>query len=140
MSAGFAHEPDQPVYVISVAAGLAGMHAQTLRQYDRLGIVSPSRTRGGGRRYSQRDIEQLREVQRMSHDGISLAAIQRILALQARVGQLEQQVEQLAGELADAQPAPRIFAAGRDGQIIALRPGERPRRAVPGRSLVLYRS
>ena len=56
---------DTPVYVISVAAELAGMHAQTLRQYDRLGLVVPSRTRGGGRRYSARDVELLRQVQRL---------------------------------------------------------------------------
>ena len=134
-------DEDTPVYVISIAAELAGMHAQTLRQYDRLGLVSPSRTRGGGRRYSARDIARLRTVQRLSQEeGISLAGIQRILELQARVAQLEQQVGVLADELAEASPAPRVFAAGPDGQIIALRPGERPRRTAPGRSLVLYRS
>ena len=75
---------DTPIFVISVAAELAGMHPQTLRQYDRLGLVSPGRTRGRGRRYSLRDVATLREVQRLSHDeGVNLAGIKRILALEA---------------------------------------------------------
>jgi len=82
----FVPDEDTPVFVISVAATLAGMHAQTLRQYDRLGLVSPSRTRGGGRRYSARDVSLLREVQRLSQqEGVSLAGIQRILDLQREV-------------------------------------------------------
>ena len=84
---------DAPVFVISVAAQLAGMHAQTLRQYDRLGLVNPSRTPGGGRRYSARDVALLREVQRLSQEeGVNLAGIKRIIAL-------EQQVEALQGEI-----------------------------------------
>jgi MerR family transcriptional regulator/heat shock protein HspR len=72
---------DAPLFVISVAAQLAGMHAQTLRSYDREGLVSPGRTTGGGRRYSQRDIELLREVQRLSQDdGVNRAGIRRIIA------------------------------------------------------------
>ena len=71
-------------FVISVAAELAGMHPQTLRQYDRLGLVTPARTKGRGRRYSQRDIQRLRDVQRMSQEeGINLAGIRRILGLEA---------------------------------------------------------
>ena len=78
--AAFSPDDETPVFVISVAAELAGMHAQTLRQYDRLGLVTPSRTRGGGRRYSQRDVALLREVQRLSQDeGVSLSGIARIL-------------------------------------------------------------
>jgi MerR family transcriptional regulator/heat shock protein HspR len=133
------HDENTPVYVISVAAELAGMHAQTLRQYDRLGIVTPSRTRGGGRRYSAHDIDTLREVQRLSQEeGVSLAGIARIMqleaqvdALQSRVRELQAQVQQLSGG--------RIFAAGRDGQIVALRPGERMPRRAPGSSLVVWR-
>ena len=68
--AAFSPDDDTPVFVISVAAELAGMHAQTLRQYDRLGLVTPSRTRGGGRRYSQRDVALLREVQRLSQESV----------------------------------------------------------------------
>src|SRR5213595_1799481 len=91
---------DAPVFVISVAAQLAGMHAQTLRQYDRLGLVSPSRTRGGGRRYSGRDVALLREVQRLSQDeGVSLAGIQRILDLEHQVAALRARVADLQAEL-----------------------------------------
>ena len=87
---------ETPVYVISVAAQLAGMHPQTLRQYDRLGIVCPERTGGGGRRYSARDIETLREVQRLSQDeGVNLAGIKRIRELEEQVAALSRRVAEL---------------------------------------------
>ena len=78
--------PDEPItFVISVAAELAGMHPQTLRQYDRLGLVIPARTKGRGRRYTKRDVQRLRDVQRMSQEeGINLAGIRRILELERR--------------------------------------------------------
>lgn len=86
--------------VISVAAELAGMHAQTLRQYDRLGLVTPIRARGGGRRYSRRDVELLREIQHLSQDeGINLAGIKRILGLVSQVEELEEEVEELREQL-----------------------------------------
>jgi MerR family transcriptional regulator/heat shock protein HspR len=114
---------DAPVYVISVAAELAGMHPQTLRQYDRLGIVSPGRARGRGRRYSARDLANLREVQRLSHDeGINLAGIKRILALEGEVEQLMRQVEYLR---AFAEPGRRIFTADPTGDVVAVRRTER---------------
>src|SRR5512132_759002 len=91
---------DAPVFVISVAAELAGMHAQTLRQYDRLGLVSPGRTSGGGRRYSPRDVALLREVQRLSQeDGVNLAGIKRIIDLESRVEALQSRVHELLEEL-----------------------------------------
>jgi MerR family transcriptional regulator/heat shock protein HspR len=91
---------DAPVFVISVAAELAGMHAQTLRQYDRLGLVTPGRTVGGGRRYSPRDVALLREVQRLSQDeGVNLAGIKRIIELESQVDALRQRVTELADEL-----------------------------------------
>jgi len=91
---------DAPVFVISVAAQLAGMHAQTLRQYDRLGLVNPSRTPGGGRRYSARDVALLREVQRLSQEeGVNLAGIKRIIALEEEVEALQGQVQALLTEL-----------------------------------------
>ena len=91
---------DAPVFVISVAAELAGMHAQTLRQYDRLGLVSPGRTQGGGRRYSPRDVALLREVQRLSQeDGVNLAGIKRIIDLESRVQALEARVQELLEDL-----------------------------------------
>jgi len=140
-----APDDDAPVYVISVAAQLAGMHAQTLRQYDRLGLVSPSRTRGGGRRYSGQDVVLLREVQRLSQEeGVSLAGIQRILELEHQVAALRARVAELAAEVARARSraasGPRVFAAGARGDIVAVRPGERPRRLFPSSSaLVLWK-
>lgn len=81
---------------ISAAAELAGMHAQTLRYYDRLGLVTPERTKGGGRRYSHRDVRDLQEIQRLSQDeGINLAGIKRILEMRRRIGFLERKVEAL---------------------------------------------
>jgi MerR family transcriptional regulator, heat shock protein HspR len=104
MSVPFDVPTDTPVFVISVAAQLAGMHAQTLRQYDRLGLVSPGRSAGGGRRYSLRDIEQLREVQRLSQEqGVNLAGIKRILELENELEDLRSQAEQLAAELVAAR-------------------------------------
>ena len=91
---------DAPVFVISVAARLAGMHAQTLRQYDRLGLVSPDRTGGGGRRYSARDVALLREVQRLSQDeGVNLAGIKRIIELESQVDALRARLAEVRAEL-----------------------------------------
>lgn len=139
------YQPDEhaPVFVISVAAELAGMHAQTLRQYDRLGIVTPQRTRGGGRRYSPYDIVKLREVQRLSQEeGVSLAGIQRIMAMTDEIERLRHRVDELGAQLARAQAAlggGRVFAAGRHGEVVAVRPGERPRRRADSQALVVWR-
>jgi MerR family transcriptional regulator/heat shock protein HspR len=87
---------DTPVYVISLAAELSGLHPQTLRQYDRLGLVSPDRTAGRGRRYSALDIERLREVQRLSQEeGVNLAGIKRIRELEDQVAVLQAHVAEL---------------------------------------------
>lgn len=86
---------DAPVYVISIAAQLSGLHPQTLRQYDRLGLVSPGRATGRGRRYSLRDIALLREVQRLANEGINLAGIKRILELEETVNALVREAEYL---------------------------------------------
>lgn len=139
---GFAPDDDTPVFVISVAAELAGMHAQTLRQYDRIGLVSPSRTRGGGRRYSARDVALLREVQRLSQEeGVSLAGIQRILELENQVEALRLKVIELRDELDRARgqgAGSRVFAVGRAGEVIATRVGRRPR--IEGsQALVVWR-
>ena len=97
-------EEDQPVFVISVAAQLSGMHPQTLRQYDRLGLVTPDRAGGGGRRYSARDVALLREVQRLSQeDGVNLAGIKRIIELESRVEALQARVHELLDELQHAE-------------------------------------
>ena len=94
---------DAKVLIISVAARLAGMHPQTLRQYDRLGLVQPGRTGGGGRRYSERDVVLLREVQRLSQeDGVNLAGIKRIIELEQLVGDLQHRVAELQQQVEDA--------------------------------------
>ncbi len=104
--------PDSPVYVISVAAELAGLHAQTLRSYDRLGLVSPGRSAGGGRRYSARDIALLREVQRLSQEeGVNLAGIKRIIELEQLVDELRGRLDELARELHAAHGAADRTAA-----------------------------
>ncbi|CAN5465972.1 helix-turn-helix transcriptional regulator [soil metagenome] len=104
---------DARTFLISVAAELAGMHAQTLRTYDRLGLVIPQRSSGGGRRYSQRDVDLLREVQRLSQDeGVNLAGIKRIIeltnqveALQARIAEMSSELEALrSGQRRDVGP------------------------------------
>lgn len=137
--------PDtRPVYVISVAAELTGMHAQTLRQYDRMGLVSPSRARGGGRRYSEADVERLREVQRLSSsEGASLEGIRRILDLtranenlEACLAELHAEVQRLRTELEAGQ---RVFAASRHGDAEAVRPGRRPTRPASAGELALWR-
>lgn len=134
---------DTPVYVISVAAELAGMHAQTLRQYDRLGLVVPSRTRGGGRRYSSRDIDRLREVQRLSAEGVSLAGIQRIIDLEHQVEALRSRMTQLLAENEQLRnrmtQRPRIFAADARGEVVPLRPGRRPGARSATTALALWR-
>ncbi len=91
--------PDVPVYVISVAAELTGLHPQTLRTYDRLGLVRPGRTGGGGRRYSWRDIELLREVAELTSTGIGLEGVRRILALEHQVDALQRRVAELEHDL-----------------------------------------
>jgi MerR family transcriptional regulator, heat shock protein HspR len=97
---GNQNEKDARTFLISVAAELAGMHAQTLRTYDRLGLVSPLRSSGGGRRYSQHDVDLLREVQRLSQDeGVNLAGIKRIIELTNQVAALQSRLQEMAAEI-----------------------------------------
>src|SRR6187402_3834857 len=90
-----------PLFAIAVAAELSGMHPQTLRQYDRLGLVSPRRTAGQSRRYSMRDVAQLREIARLSAEGLNLEGVRRILELEDQVSQLNGRVRELERALAD---------------------------------------
>lgn len=112
-------DDDARTFLISVAAELAGMHAQTLRTYDRLGLVSPQRSSGGGRRYSERDVDLLREVQRLSQDeGVNLAGIKRIIeltnqveALRSRIGEMAEEMERLrANQRRDLAVVPKSTA------------------------------
>ena len=132
------HDEDAPVYAIAVAAELSGMHPQTLRQYDRIGLVVPGRTRGGSRRYSLRDIAQLREVARLSADGMSLPAIARLLDLEDEVLMLRRRVAALEHALRterENRPGVRVFAAGASG-VIPVSSGRRIRRST---EVVLWR-
>jgi len=120
-----------PVFAIAAAAELAGMHPQTLRQYDRLGLVSPDRTPGQSRRYSLRDVAQLREIAALSAEGLNLEGIKRILSLENQVAALSERVRELEHALADellSRPGRRVFAAGTEGDVVSLRAGERVRR------------
>jgi len=114
--------PEVPVYVISVAAELTGLHPQTLRSYDRLGLVSPGRTGGGGRRYSWRDVELLREVAELTSAGIGLEGVRRILQLELQVDALQRRVAELEQDLSTADYALHHTLAAQQSQ---------PRRNLP---------
>lgn len=118
---------DQPgvaeTFLISVAAELAGMHAQTLRTYDRLGLVSPQRSAGGGRRYSERDVQLLREVQRLSQDeGVNLAGIKRIIELTNQVEALQNRVAELADELSRSRPRRDLAVVPKSTALVVWKP------------------
>lgn len=127
-----------PVYVISVVAQLTGMHAQTLRQYDRLGLVTPQRTTGGGRRYSMHDVERVREIQRLSADGVGLSGIRRVLDLETQVDALRRRVAELESELDAAAaalqhhervargPGTTVAVRDRSTSVVVWRPGRWP--------------
>ncbi len=122
-----------PIFAIAAAAELAEMHPQTLRQYDRIGLVSPQRTSGNTRRYSLHDVEQLREVARLSAEGLSLEGIRRVLQLEDQVRELQGRVRELERALSDEllnRPERRVFAAGQAGEIITMRRGSRLRRSA----------
>ncbi len=108
--------PETPVYVISVAAQLTGLHPQTLRTYERMGLITPGRTGGGGRRYSVRDLDLLRTISELTGAGIGIEGVRRILDLEHQVDALRARNAELAAELAAtrealqvaARPAPRV--------------------------------
>ena len=97
--------PDAAVYVISIAAELSGLHPQTLRSYERMGLIMPGRTGGGGRRYSYRDIELLREIATLTAGGVGIEGVRRILELENQVAALQARNDELQGELAAARHA-----------------------------------
>jgi MerR family transcriptional regulator/heat shock protein HspR len=110
-------------FLISVAAELAGMHAQTLRTYDRLGLVSPERSAGGGRRYSARDVELLREIQRLSQDeGVNLAGIKRIIELTNQVEALQARVVEMADELSRSRPRRDLAVVPKSTALVVWKP------------------
>lgn len=124
-------DEETPIFAIAAAAELSGMHPQTLRQYDRLGLVVPGRTQGGSRRYSLRHVKQLREVAALSAEGMSLPAIARLIelendnrALRRRVAELEQRIRE------EIEQRSRVFAAASSGSVVSMRHGTRVRRAT----------
>ncbi|MET4782267.1 MerR family transcriptional regulator [Glaciihabitans sp. UYNi722] len=124
-------EATDPVFAIAIAAELAGMHPQTLRQYDRLEFVVPQRTSGQSRRYSMRDIVQLREIARLGAEGVSLEGIRRILQLENQVAELSERIRDLEHALAEellSRPGRRVFAGGESGEVVSLRAGTRSQR------------
>lgn len=132
-------DENTPLFVISVAAELALMHPQTLRQYDRLGLVSPSRTSGQSRRYTMRNVAQLRQIAQLSQEGVSLAGIKRILELENLNSTLRKRVRDLEQTLANElmnRPGARVFAVGDQG-VETLAAGKRPSRST---QVVLWRA
>jgi MerR family transcriptional regulator/heat shock protein HspR len=122
---------DARTFLISVAAELAGMHAQTLRTYDRLGLVSPERSSGGGRRYSEHDVDLLREVQRLSQDeGVNLAGIKRIIELTNQVEALKARMRELAEELDGLRATQRrdVAVVPKSTAVVVWQPGAARRR------------
>lgn len=120
-----------PVFAIAAAAELAEMHPQTLRQYDRLGLVVPQRTSGNTRRYSLHDVSRLREVARLSAEGLSLEGIRRVLELEDHVVELTERIAALEAALSTEllkQSDRRVFAAGSAGEVVTLRRGSRTQR------------
>ena len=97
-----AEQPDRALYIISVAAELAGVHPQTLRIYERKGLIEPSRTSGRSRRYSDRDIAVLQRIQELTNEGVSLVGVRKILALEAQLEDLRDRVDELQDALARA--------------------------------------
>ena len=132
-------DQNTPLFAISVAAELAVMHPQTLRDYDRIGLVVPSRTGGQTRRYTMRNVAQLREIARLSNEGVSLEGIRRILELENQNAELAKRVRDLEQALANElmnRPGARVFAAGDQG-VESIARGQRP---AKHNSVVLWRA
>ena len=131
-----APSPDAAVFVISVAAELTGLHPQTLRTYERMGLITPGRTGGGGRRYSARDIDLLREISDLTSSGIGIEGVRRILELENRLAAVSARHEELLAELDATREALRQAMSG------ATRPpGKLPavRQPQPGQQIVVWR-
>jgi MerR family transcriptional regulator/heat shock protein HspR len=122
-------ERDRAVYIISVAAELAGVHPQTLRIYERKGLVDPARTPGGSRRYSDEDIALLRRIQELTSEGLNLAGVQRVLELEAEVRALREQARQLRADmetlLRRARSAPLHDLVSSSTSVVLLRDAHR---------------
>jgi MerR family transcriptional regulator, heat shock protein HspR len=131
--------PDAAVYVISVAAELSGLHPQTLRSYERMGLIMPGRTGGGGRRYSHRDIELLREIASLTAGGVGIEGVRRILELEHQVTALRSRNAELQAELAATRDALRTAMSSATTR--PSEPGRLPalREPTPGSAVVVWR-
>lgn len=140
MSTPFGHHPapDAAVYVISVAAELTGLHPQTLRTYERLGLITPGRTTGGGRRYSLHDIDLLRSIAQLTASGIGIEGVRRILELEHRAAALSARNAELQAELEATRDALRQALTPRRQDVP---PNKLPvlRQPEPGQSVVVWR-
>ncbi|MGZ5399888.1 MAG: heat shock protein transcriptional repressor HspR [Nocardioides sp.] len=130
--------PEAAVYVISVAAELSGLHPQTLRAYERMGLIQPGRTGGGGRRYSHRDIERLRMIADLTSSGVGVEGVRRLLDLEQQIVDLAARNQALAAELAATRVALRQALGARSAAAL---PNKLPvlRGADPTQSLVVWR-
>jgi MerR family transcriptional regulator/heat shock protein HspR len=127
--------PEVAVYVISVAAELSGLHPQTLRAYERMGLITPGRTVGGGRRYSHRDIERLRAIAELTAAGVGVEGVRRLLALENQIEALQLRNAELVAELEATREALRLSLSTRPpaDRLPVLRPPE------PAQSVVVWR-
>jgi MerR family transcriptional regulator/heat shock protein HspR len=133
-----APSPDAAVFVISVAAELTGLHPQTLRTYERMGLITPGRTGGGGRRYSARDIDLLREISELTSSGIGIEGVRRILELEDHLTALTARNEELLAELEATREALRQTLTGRPpGASTSRLPAVRPQQS--SQSVVVWR-
>lgn len=123
--------PNQAIYVISVAAELAGVHPQTLRVYERKGLLRPQRTAGNTRRYSERDIELLRRIQELTNEGINIAGVLKVLQLEREMARLRDKYERALEEVEDAEEQLRSFFETRNAMaLVPLKDIRRVRRAL----------
>lgn len=124
-------DDNQAIYIISVAAELAGVHPQTLRVYERKGLLSPSRTSGNTRRYSRKDIELLRRIQELTNEGINLAGVMRVLELEGEVERLRTRVARAAAQLEEKEAQIEQLRASRTAvALVPLKDVRRVRRAM----------
>ena len=115
-----AANPDRAIYIISVAAEIADVHPQTLRIYERKGLLTPKRTQGNTRRYSERDIERLRRIQELTQEGVNLAGVTRIFELESELGELREHLQQAIDELDDVRAQGQRSDVDRDHNALVL--------------------
>jgi MerR family transcriptional regulator/heat shock protein HspR len=125
------NDPNQPIYVISIAAELAGVHPQTLRVYERKGLVTPRRTQGNSRRYSEHDIDLLRRIQVLTNEGINLAGVMRVLELERELSRMRARLQKAVDEMHEIQAQIDAAASQRDAiSLVPFKDVRRIRRAM----------